>query len=916
MLPNTPAGNCPGCLLQLALQSILLTLEETAASSGRHGSLSNLLQPPPPICEDTRMELDRNKLPVERLGDFEVLGELGRGGMGVVYEARQVSLNRKVALKVLRAGLGLTAQAVQRFRREAAAAAKLHHSNIVPIYATGEANGLHYYAMELIEGASLDKVLTQLRREQPWTSAHGRADTTKTDGVVANEASAPASEVAAESRGVDLLATTAVLGLEPQPITPKSQTHETSTALRSGSGYFDNVARLIAEVADALHYAHKQGVIHRDIKPPNLLLSPEGRLHLNDFGLARVLGEPGVTITGEFVGSPSYMSPEQITAGRLRLDHRTDIYSLGVVLYELLAFQPPFVSSSRDQILAQIVQKEPKPPRSLNKKVPLDMETICLKAMEKDPDRRYQQAGELAQDLRRFASRFEIKARRAGPITRTVKWIRRRPAVAAALGGCLMLALVALLLAFQARRTALELLAEQRQRSLDAALADAMSGDAKLAGASIRKAELMKVSMSQVHLLQGLVKFQTGDFTAAIDDLEQAVRLTPGSVAAHSLLAAVYNHAGRISDMDTQIAVADRLQSRTPEDLLFKGYVFSFFDAAHGVQTLDKAILARDTGIGRAIRAEARSNAAQGTWNSEDAEKARLDVAVAKEELRQHPYVLFESVYADLTAAAIYESTGQTQRQMQVLEEAGRDAASLESFIHLPDPAFGLWWYWEYTGQERKALEELGPVAERSKLPIFSYLCGLSLYRAGEVAKAAAMLNSSKDGSAAIDVLRAFAVAEMRLDTAQGIKVYEEAANHYRDRGELDFLQLALLGLGQAPRASSALREIRQSAPPYPKFYRGFFETAAAYVCNELSEDELMRRAGNERWDQAIGALRIGLRRLGEGDRRGARECFQKIASWPVFGVWDHDLGWVLLKRMEQDPGWPPWIPARGPSGP
>jgi serine/threonine protein kinase len=861
------------------------------------------------------MELDGNKLPVERLGDFEVLGELGRGGMGVVYEARQVSLNRKVALKVLSGGLGLTPQAVQRFRREAAAAAKLHHSNIVPIYATGEANGMHYYAMELIEGPSLDKMLTQLRREQKFTSERNRADTAKADGVVANEAAAPASELDDGRRGVDLLATTVVLGPGPQPATPKSQTRETSTGLSSGSGYFDNVARLIAEVGDALDYAHKQGVIHRDIKPSNLLLSPDGRLHLNDFGLARMLGEPGMTITGEFLGSPSYMSPEQITAGRIRLDHRTDIYSLGVVLYELLAFQPPFVGNSRDQILAQIVQKEPKPPRSLNKKVPVDMETICLKAMEKDPDRRYQQAGELAEDVRRFANRFEIKARRAGPITRTVKWIRRRPAVAAALGGCLLLALVALLFAFQARRTALELLAEQRQRSLDAALADAMSGDAKLAGASIRKAELMKVSMSQVHLLQGLVKFQTGDLPAAIDDLEQAVRLMPGSVAAHSLLAAVYNHAGRIADMDTQIGEADRLQTRTPEDLLFKGYVLSFFDPAQGVQTLDKAILARDSGIGRAIRAEARSYAAQDTWNSEDAEKARLDVAVAKEELRQHPYVLFESVYADLTAAAIYESTGQTQKRIQVLEEARHDAASLESFIHLPDPASGLWWYWEYTGQERKALEELGPVAERSKLPIFSYLCGLSLYRAGEVARAAAILNPIKGGSASIDVMRAFAAAELNSDAAQGIKVYEEAMKLYRDRGELDFLQLALLGLGQAPRASSALRQIRQSAPPYPKFYRGFFETAAGYLCNELSEEELMRRAGNERWDQAIGALRIGLRRLGEGDRRGARECFQKIASWPVFGVWDHDLGWVFLKRMEQDPDWPPWIAKQPPVG-
>src|SRR5262249_27350510 len=156
--------------------------------------------------------------------------------------------------------------------------------------------------------------------------------------------------------------------------------------------YFDTVARMIAEVADALVYAHQQGVIHRDIKPSNLLLSPQGRLSVNDFGLARLLEQPGMTMTGEFVGTPKYMSPEQITAGRTPLAHRTDIYSLGATLYEILTFQPPFTGERRDQVLAQILHKEPKPPRKVNRQIPIDLETICLKAMEKDPDRRYQTA--------------------------------------------------------------------------------------------------------------------------------------------------------------------------------------------------------------------------------------------------------------------------------------------------------------------------------------------------------------------------------------------------------------------------------------------------------------------------------------------------------------------------------------------
>src|SRR5215470_7727825 len=202
-----------------------------------------------------------------RLGDFEVLREIGRGGMGIVYEARQVSLNRKVALKVLSGGLGLTPKAVQRFRREAEAAARLHHTNIVPIYATGEQDGTHFYAMELIEGPSLDNVLRQLRASQA-----GAASATE-----------PAPALVQTTDYVEGASTADGSGLS-------------TSSLSSGVAYFDIVARLIAEVADALDYAHKNGVIHRDIKPSNLLLSPAGRLSVNDFGLTRMLEQPRMTM--------------------------------------------------------------------------------------------------------------------------------------------------------------------------------------------------------------------------------------------------------------------------------------------------------------------------------------------------------------------------------------------------------------------------------------------------------------------------------------------------------------------------------------------------------------------------------------------------------------------------------------------
>jgi serine/threonine protein kinase len=255
---------------------------------------------------------------LKRLGDFELIGELGRGGMGIVYEARQVSLNRRVALKVLPPALGLTGQATRRFEREAQAAAKLHHTNIIPVHAIGEEGGHHFYAMELIENQSPDRVLSDLL----------------------GEGSNPLMESTVKQ---------ALAEIRPRPLSASREQQATSISDTSSGGreWFDTVAKLVAEVADALHYAHDRGIIHRDIKPANLMLSKEGHLCITDFGLARMAQEPGMTVSGSILGTPAYMSPEQIATGRMKLDHRTDVYSLGAVLYELLALQRPFPGESR-----------------------------------------------------------------------------------------------------------------------------------------------------------------------------------------------------------------------------------------------------------------------------------------------------------------------------------------------------------------------------------------------------------------------------------------------------------------------------------------------------------------------------------------------------------------------------------------
>src|SRR5262245_21831327 len=303
----------------------------------------------------------------QRLGDFEIVRVVGRGGMGIVYEAIQTSLKRRVALKVLGTSLGLTPKAVERFQREATAAAKLHHTNIVPVYSTGDERGIHFYSMELIDGIGLDAVIRQIREPD-------------------KAASTPACLA-------ELITTGAYT-----PADPLTEYARADSSVSTSANQFDRIAAMIADVADALHHAHHNGVTHRDIKPSNLLLSTDGRLSITDFGLARMLEQPGMTMTGEFVGTPAYMSPEQITAGRVPVDARTDIYSLGATLYEVLTLRPPFVADGRDRLLAMVIHKEPAPLRSVNPSVPRDLETICLKCLEKDPDRRYANAQELADD--------------------------------------------------------------------------------------------------------------------------------------------------------------------------------------------------------------------------------------------------------------------------------------------------------------------------------------------------------------------------------------------------------------------------------------------------------------------------------------------------------------------------------------
>jgi hypothetical protein len=321
-----------------------------------------------------------------QLGDFRILHEIGRGGMGVVYEAEQLSLHRRVALKVLRFGGVVDEAAMRRFQREAETVARLHHTNIVPIFAVGSENSVHYYAMQLIAGQSLTSHLEE---------RHG--------------APLPAEEI----------------------------------------------ARLGLQAAEALAHAHQRGVIHRDVKPSNLLLDGEGNLWLTDFGLARRADETTMTLAGAIMGTPRYMSPEQAAAAQEPIDHRTDIYSLGATLYELATARPVFDADTPQGVITQILNAEPIAPRQLQNQLPRDLETIVLKCLAKEPARRYPSAADLADDLRAFRDGRPIQARRPSLLERSARWLRKHrnsAALVAASAAAAVLLLLAGLVGLQQYR--------------------------------------------------------------------------------------------------------------------------------------------------------------------------------------------------------------------------------------------------------------------------------------------------------------------------------------------------------------------------------------------------------------------------------------------------------------------------------
>jgi serine/threonine-protein kinase len=322
------------------------------------------------------------------LGDYHIIREVGRGGMGVVYEAEQKSLGRHVALKILPFHRLMDPLHLKRFQREAQAAARLHHTNIVPVFGVGEHEGIHFYAMQYIDGLGLDRVIDELREIRERAGASG--STCHTNGILRSGLSVSLSD-------------------------------------QSFTQYCGSVARIGVQVADALAYAHREGLLHRDVKPSNLLLDSTGRIWVTDFGLAKADSGEALTQTGDMVGTLRYSAPERLAG---RSDIRSDIFSFGLTLYELLTLRPAYDETHQGLLVQQVANGEPPTLRKLDRRIPADLETIVQKATAKEPERRYQDAGEVAEDLRRYLADRPVQARRSSALEKGWRWCRRNPAIA------------------------------------------------------------------------------------------------------------------------------------------------------------------------------------------------------------------------------------------------------------------------------------------------------------------------------------------------------------------------------------------------------------------------------------------------------------------------------------------------------
>jgi hypothetical protein len=604
------------------------------------------------------------------------------------------------------------------------------------------------------------------------------------------------------------------------------------------------------------------------------------------------------------------MAPEQISGAAGAIDERTDVYALGATLYELLALRPPYFGAHREQVIAKIIHDEPTPPRAINRQVPRDLDTICLKALEKQPARRYRSAGAMAEDLRRFSEGEPILARRSGAVGRGIKWVARRRAWAAALGGMCGLVILALFFAYRTHVAETRWTEAEFGRVFETAQLAAMEGDLHRAGGAISQAEKLGAPPGQLSLLKGQLALQAGESQEACDELELAVREMPDSLAAHALLIKAYD---ANQEREKRVQIESRLLNLRPitlQDYLLLGEAQSHSDFEEAKAILDEAVRQyKSSALARLSRGSVLIYRATESADTDQAELALDDLRIAGELLEPNARLLSRVLAARLVAANAYASVGDMEKRQQHLDQAASTAEALKRFFY--DYKSHQWraFYFDYIGDDQQAIQSWLAMQEHS----ITFLV-LALHRLGRFQEALDLCDQRKarfKDARYTDFLRGFIFAAIDDTPQRCVAAFEPQGKEKLDSVNAHRFAYTIYCLaGNVDRAREFSRRLRGSGlqlSANEEPWRKILE----YSCGDLEEDALLAGVADSRTALCEAHFLIGVTHLAGSNRERARKHFRASSDLKMVLLVEDDLSRALVAQLDREPTWPRWISSR-----